>query len=83
MKPWLIHFWHGRVPNESLFFQKIENLCRKDAVNNLWWDGTLDEFLNLWGEKFMILPATYDENAAISGRICVTPRGGWGCDYGD
>jgi len=78
MKPWLIHFWHGRVPNESLFYQKIEKLCRKDGANNLWWDGTIDEFANMWKDKFIVIPAKSDENAYLSGKFCITPYGSWG-----
>lgn len=78
MKPWLIYFWHGKSPNESLFFQKIEKICRKDVTNNLFWDGTIDAFLAEWRDKFLVLPAGYDESAVISGRICITPHGGWG-----
>jgi hypothetical protein len=77
VKPYLIKLWHGIVPNESLFFSKIEELCRLNH-GNLYWDGTLDEFATKWKDKFIFLPATGTDAEYIEGRICVTPYGGFG-----
>lgn len=79
MKPFLIHFWHGRSFGEhKTFMKKVHKLCRLDAQNNYYWDGTLDAFAFQWGEKFIFLPAAENEKEYILGRICITPLSGFG-----
>jgi len=80
MKPFLIHFWHGQPPEgrNKLFMFKVKKLCRLDAQNNYYWDGTLDAFAHQWGEKFMYLPAIDVETEYIIGKISITQHSGFG-----
>jgi hypothetical protein len=85
MKPYLIHFWHGIPPGDSLFMRKVNSLCRKRPEDNQYfWDGSLEDFAINWGDKFIYMPpqltfATKSSNIQyIMGTLCITPYGGWG-----
>lgn len=75
MKPYLIKFWHGHSPNypNSQFDKKVLRVARKNKFDpNLYFDGNLDEFEELWREKFLYYPAHDSETEVISGTIYVT-----------
>lgn len=78
MKPYLIRFWHGMPSGDSPFLQKVKRLCRTNEQNNVFWDGTLNEFEYVWRDKFMLLPPQEEENMLISGRICITDKSNFG-----
>lgn len=78
MKPYLIYFWHGTPNDDSFFLEKVKKICRKDEMNNFFWDWSLDGFVDAWKDKFMLLPANDSDKVFISGRICITPHGGFG-----
>lgn len=53
MKRRYILFWHGRYPN---LIKKIELFCPKTNDDNYFWEGSLDEFERLYGDKFIVFP---------------------------
>lgn len=72
MKPWKICFWHGKPSSHPNFFEKIKKICR-DQDGETYWDGSLDDFLKVWNDKCLIIPADDPFDITIAGLICVTP----------
>lgn len=78
MKPYLIHFWHGRPEPESHFAKKVDAVCRKRPEDGVYfWDGTLEEFAEKFCDKFIYIPSQEmvpppDPNKGI---ICITQHG--------
>lgn len=90
MKPLLIRYWHGRSSypeppkqrskNEvALFWEHFDSITRK-SDDKVFFDGTLQEWVEKWGKKFLYYPPELadDKPEAIGGVIFVTPYGGWG-----
>jgi len=79
MKPYLIKFWHGTPHEKTRFMQKCVSLFRRrDADDTYFWDGTLQEFVDKWKDKFIYIHPTDDDAAYLSGIICITPYGTFG-----
>jgi hypothetical protein len=60
-----IYFWHGR---DAKIVEKIAKICRYEASDECYWDGTLDDFEKVYGGKFIVYP----------GQICVTQFSNFG-----
>lgn len=61
-------------PEKSHFMFKVREICRGEG-GNLYWDGTLEEFVYAWKEKFLFHPASERENEFIRGTLYLTPFG--------
>ena len=76
-KPYLVRYWHGAPPQS--FQTLVEGITRKQiADGQLFFEGRLDQFVELWGKRFLFYPAHADEQQYIAGTIWVTPHSGFG-----
>jgi len=68
MKPFIVRFWRGTP------IEKIIKSCRKGIANDLFFDGTITEFMVVWNDKFLFYPPSESQIEYISGVIFVTPQ---------
>lgn len=54
--------------------RKVRGICRSEG-ENLYWDGTLEEFVGEWQEKFLFYPVSEREKEYIRGTLYLTPFG--------
>ena len=73
-KPYLIRFWHGTPASNSNFLKRVNMICRQQAPDsNYDWDGTLDEFISRWQDKFLFIPPQTTTDAEyVLGSIYIT-----------
>lgn len=82
-KPYLIRFWHGmsgatyRTKAERELVAKLESICGPaDGVNNIFFNGPLEDFAVKYNGPFLFYPACTDnEKEYTSGNIWVTQHG--------
>ena len=79
-KPYIVRFWHGTPAFDSHFLKRVKLICRyNDLQNNYFWDGTMDEFIARWQDKFIFIPPQTTTDAEyVLGSIYIT----WQSNFG-
>ena len=78
-KPYLIKFWHGTPRDTSHFMQQVKKVCRhREADNTYFYDGSLQEFAEAWGNPFVFYPAIGGDEKYVAGTLGITPHGHFG-----
>ncbi len=54
--PYRINLFHGNM-NKTLM-EKLSSICegKRDSEGDFMFTGTLDEFSNMWGHRFLVYP---------------------------
>lgn len=68
---YMIYFWHGRTESHA---ESLSAFCETDEDGNLWYRGSLDDFVKLYGRHFIVRPQAKD----YPNLICVTQYNSWG-----
>lgn len=74
MKTYRIFFWHGR--SEALATE-LSVFCTTDDNGDLFYTGSLDDFLTQYGRHFIVKPQ-HDIDSDYDDLICVTQYSSWG-----
>lgn len=80
MQPYLVHFWHGNPDKKSNFYKKVMELVSISSLDasQMFWDATIEEWMEKWQDKFLYLPPKDSEKEYIRGKICITQHASFG-----